>query len=41
MVPCRQDGRTSAARNFHIKASRVRTKEMVIRMVDQIDAISI
>jgi hypothetical protein len=28
------DGRTSAARNFHIKASRVRTKGMVVRTVD-------
>jgi len=37
----RPDGHTSAARNFHIKASCVRTKGMVIRTVDQMHAISI
>jgi hypothetical protein len=35
------DGRTSAASNFHIKASRIRTKEMVVRTVDLMHAISI
>jgi hypothetical protein len=37
----RPDGRTSAARNFHIKASRIRTKGMVVWTVDQMHAISI
>jgi hypothetical protein len=41
MVPYRLDGRTSAARNFHIKASRVWTKGMVVRTVDLMHAISI
>jgi hypothetical protein len=41
VVPYRPDGRTSAARNFHIKASRVQTKGMVVRTVDQMHAISI
>jgi hypothetical protein len=40
-VPCRLDGRTSTARNFHIKASRVWTRRMVVRMVDLMHAISI
>jgi len=39
--PCRPNGRTSAASNFHIKASRVWTKGMVVRTVDLIHAISI
>jgi hypothetical protein len=37
----RLDSRTSAARNFHIKASHVRTIGMVVRMVDLMNAISI
>jgi hypothetical protein len=41
MLPCHPDGRTSAARNFHIKASCVRIKGMVVRMVDLMHAISI
>jgi hypothetical protein len=40
-VPCHPDDRTSAAGNFHIKASCVRTKGMVDRTVDQMHAISI
>jgi hypothetical protein len=35
------DSHTLAARNFHINASRVRTKGIVIRMVDQMQAIFI
>jgi len=41
VLPCRLDGRTSAAHNFHIKASQIRTKRMVIRTVDQTHVISI
>jgi hypothetical protein len=41
MVPCHPDGCTSAARNFHIMASRVWTKGMVVRTVDQMYAFSI
>jgi hypothetical protein len=41
VLPCRPDGRTSAASNFHIKALRVRTKVMVVRMLNQMHAISI
>jgi hypothetical protein len=41
MLPCHPDGRTSAARNFHIKASRVQTIEHVVRTVDLMRAISI
>jgi len=41
VVPRRRNGRTSNARNFHIKASRVRTKGMVIWTVDLMHAISI
>jgi len=37
----RPDGRTSVVRNFHIKASYVRTKGIVVRTVDQMHAISI
>jgi hypothetical protein len=37
----RPDGRTSAARNFHMKASRVQTKGMVVWTVDQMHTISI
>jgi hypothetical protein len=40
VLPCSPDGRTSTARNFHIKASRVRTKGMVVRTVDLMHAIS-
>jgi hypothetical protein len=39
VLPYRPDGRTSAAHTFHIKASRVRTKGMVVRMVDQMHTI--
>jgi hypothetical protein len=35
------DGRTSAASNFNIEASSVRTKRMVVRTVDVIHAIFI
>jgi hypothetical protein len=41
VVPCHLDGRTSVASNFHTKASRVRTKGMVVRTVDLMHAISI
>jgi hypothetical protein len=41
VVLCRPDGHISTARNFHIKASHVRTKGMVVRTVDQMHAISI
>jgi hypothetical protein len=41
VLPYRPDGHTSAVRNFHIKASRVRTKGMVVQTVDQMHAISI
>jgi hypothetical protein len=41
VVPCRLDGRTSVASIFHIKTSRVRTKGMVVRIVDLMHAISI
>jgi hypothetical protein len=41
IVPCRPNGRTSTACNFHIKASRIRTKGMVVRTVDLMHAISI
>jgi hypothetical protein len=41
VLPCRQDDRTLAARNFHIKASCIRTKGLVFRTVDQMHAISI
>jgi hypothetical protein len=37
----RPDGRTFAASNFHIEASRVRTGRMVIRMANLMYAISI
>jgi hypothetical protein len=40
-VPCRPDVHTSAASNFHIKASHVWTKGMVVRTVDLMHAISI
>jgi hypothetical protein len=41
VVPCRLDGCTSAVSNFHTKASRLRTKGMVVRTVDLMHAISI
>jgi hypothetical protein len=41
VVPCSPDGHTLVARNFHIKASCIHTKGMVIRTVDQMHAISI
>jgi hypothetical protein len=41
VVPCSPDGRTSAASNFLIKASRVWTGGMVIRTVHLMHAISI
>jgi hypothetical protein len=40
-VPYQPDGHTSIVRNFHTKASRVRTKGMVVRTVDLMHAISI
>jgi hypothetical protein len=41
VLPWRPDGRTSAASNFHIESSRVRTRRMVVRTVDLMQAISI
>jgi hypothetical protein len=41
MLPCRPDGRTLAARNFHIKAWCVRTVTSVVRTMNLIYAISI
>jgi hypothetical protein len=41
VLPYRPDGRTLAARNFHIKASRVWTIEHVVRTVYLMHAISI
>jgi hypothetical protein len=41
VVPCRLDGCTSAASNFQIKDSRVRTGGMVVRTVDLMYTISI
>jgi hypothetical protein len=41
VLPYRPDGRTSAARNFHIKALRIQTKGMVVRTVDLMHTISI
>jgi hypothetical protein len=41
VVTCRPDSCTFTASNFHIKASCVRTKGMVVRKVDQMHAISI
>jgi len=38
---CRPDSRTSAARNFHIEASPVRTRRMGIQTVNLMQAISI
>jgi len=41
VVHYRPDGRTSAASNFHIKASSVWTRRMVVQTVDEMHAISI
>jgi hypothetical protein len=41
VLPCRLDCRTSTTSNFHIEASHVRTKRMVVRTVDLMHAISI
>jgi hypothetical protein len=41
MLPCRLDGRTLAARNFHIKAWRIRTITSVVRTVNLMHVISI
>jgi hypothetical protein len=41
VLPCRPDGRTFAASNFHIKASRVRTGRMVVRTADLMHTIFI
>jgi hypothetical protein len=41
MLPYRPDGRTFAASNFHIEASRIRTRRMVVRTVDLMHAFSI
>jgi hypothetical protein len=41
VLPCHPDSRTLAVRNFHIKASRVRTIEHVIWTVDLMHTISI
>jgi len=41
MLPCCPNGCTLAGRNFHIKASRVRTIGSVVRTVDLMLAISI
>jgi hypothetical protein len=41
VLPCRPDGRTLAARNFHIKALHVRTMTSVVRTVNLMHAISI
>jgi hypothetical protein len=40
-MPCRSDGGTFAASNFHTEASCVRTGMIVVRMVDEMHAISI
>jgi len=41
VLPCCPDGRTLAARNFHIKALRIRTIGSVVRTVDLMHTISI
>jgi hypothetical protein len=41
VLPCRPNGHTLATHNFHIKASWVWTKGMVVPMVDQMHAIFI
>jgi hypothetical protein len=40
-VPCRPNGRTFTASNFHIKALRVQTRGMAVRTVDLIHTIFI
>jgi len=39
VLPCHPDGRTFAASNFHIKASSVQTRRIVVRTVDLMHAI--
>jgi len=41
VLPCSPDGRTFDASNFHIEASRVWTRRMVVRTADLLNAISI
>jgi hypothetical protein len=41
LLPCCLDGRTFAASNFHIEASCIWTRRMVVRMVDVMHAIAI
>jgi len=41
ILSCCPDGRTFAASNFHIEASRVQTRRMVVRTGDLMHAISI
>jgi len=41
MLPCCPDGRTLVARNFHIKAWRIRTMTSVVRTVNLMHTISI
>jgi hypothetical protein len=41
VMPCGPIGRTSAASNFHIKASHVRTRGMIVRTIDLMHANSI
>jgi len=41
VLPCRPDGRTFAASNFHIEASRIYIGRMVVRTADLMHAISI
>jgi hypothetical protein len=41
VLPCLLDGRTSAASNFHIEASRVRTRRLVVQTGDLMHVISI
>jgi hypothetical protein len=41
VVPYRSDGRTFTLSNFHTKASRIRTKGMVVRMIDLMHAIPV
>jgi len=41
VLPCRLDGHTFAAHNFHIKASCVQTKGSIVRTIDLMHAIPI
>jgi len=41
VVPYRLDSRTSAASNFHIEASHVQTRRMVVQTADLMHTISI